>query len=530
MSMRKLRRHRNKKQVHLAVGLIVFLLTIMTVGYAAFSTNITLNARGNVIAASNASFGGITVRTVQSGDGLYDNGNNTYTYKGGNPNNYIMLGDEEYRIMAVETNGTLKVIRNEKINDSVIDPGYATSIAGVTSANSMTGTRWSSASTDYCYYNGSATTYFGCKVWSKQIVGNSTETEGVMLDSLGRPISVMPREAGSSVTYTLPTTDSYINTYLNTTYLNSLLTKLDSSISNKIEVHTFNVGPVRRDISSDTLSVNMSQEEAYKWKGKVGLMTSTDYVKGSNNSACTSVYEYNNTSGCYSNSTTHNYLTKSSYNQWTMSPISNSLSYFAHYVTSSGRMQSTGTHNSFGIRPVLYLSSDILLSGSGTQQNPYTISSSGSGVPIGGGDTPSGSNTIVYAFNSDTKIIGTSTITNGASNYTNLLPFFLKYEIDSNNVIQKAWVCNNFDTLSTPICLQGGNSSYHSDNISTLMNLSNNSEFNSSYGTCNSSFTECNYDTYYYIQTSSDGSVLTWDENGLFCQIDNDGGSIYCGS
>ena len=49
MSMRKLRRHRNKKQVRFAVALIVFLLTIMTVGYAAFSTNITLNARGNIL-------------------------------------------------------------------------------------------------------------------------------------------------------------------------------------------------------------------------------------------------------------------------------------------------------------------------------------------------------------------------------------------------------------------------------------------------------------------------------------------------
>ena len=166
--------------------------------------------------------------------------------------------------------------------------------------------------------------------------------------------------------------EAYINTYLNNTYLNSLLAKLDTSLQNKITIHTYNVGPVK-NVSGQDLATDISQEQAYKWKGKVGLMTATDYVKASTNSACTSVREYYNTSGCYSNSTTHNYLAKS-YTQWTMSPTSNYYSYFVWNLNSAGRL--IGGSNAFyslGVRPVLYLSSNVKLQGDGTAGSKFEI-------------------------------------------------------------------------------------------------------------------------------------------------------------
>ena len=50
--MRGLRRHRNRKQVKIVLGTAICLLMIMTVGYAAFSTNITINAEINVAIAA----------------------------------------------------------------------------------------------------------------------------------------------------------------------------------------------------------------------------------------------------------------------------------------------------------------------------------------------------------------------------------------------------------------------------------------------------------------------------------------------
>ncbi len=68
-------------------------------------------------------------------------------------------------------------------------------------------------------------------------------------------------------------------------------------------------------------------------------------------------------------------------------------------------------------------------------------------------------NKIVYAYHTDLRTIGESTVTDGVSDYTSLSsyqegkPFFLKYELDSANVIQKAWDCQKFPSITEPICV-----------------------------------------------------------------------------
>ena len=90
------RRQKNRKQVRMVVGLSICLLLIMTVGYAAFSTNITLTAKGN-IKDYNAAWQ-LKKNIVTSGDGLYldtyEEGR--YIYRGGTPNNYITFNDETW--------------------------------------------------------------------------------------------------------------------------------------------------------------------------------------------------------------------------------------------------------------------------------------------------------------------------------------------------------------------------------------------------------------------------------------------------
>ena len=50
---------------------------------------------------------------VTTGDGLYVDSTETgrYIYRGANPNNYITFNDEEWRIVSVETDGTLKIVK-----------------------------------------------------------------------------------------------------------------------------------------------------------------------------------------------------------------------------------------------------------------------------------------------------------------------------------------------------------------------------------------------------------------------------------
>ena len=58
------RRQKNRKQVRMVVGLSICLLLMMSVGYAAFSTNLTLNAKGNILTTPEECF-----TVTDNGDG-----------------------------------------------------------------------------------------------------------------------------------------------------------------------------------------------------------------------------------------------------------------------------------------------------------------------------------------------------------------------------------------------------------------------------------------------------------------------------
>ncbi|MBR3230161.1 MAG: InlB B-repeat-containing protein [Bacilli bacterium] len=299
-----------------------------------------------------------------------------YIYRGGNPCNYLTLGTDTYRIMSFEADGTIKVIKEDLLGNMIWDPGYSSNISGITSSSSANGTRYSNVSTDYCYVS-SASSYGGCKSW-----GSSSST----LDSSGENVTVMPWEAGSTTLKDLPKYDSYINVYLNGgKYLTSSssgnsedyqeITGWIEGLSYKslIEEHSFDIGPVK-SASGQLLAEDIRQAHAYTWKGKVGLMSAIDYVKASTNSSCTGVYAYDSNSACYYNSSSHNYLYNSS-SRWTISPHSASASHSV-WDTSSSSLYTYSANETGGIRPVLYLSSNIQLTGNGTSaSDAYTIAS-----------------------------------------------------------------------------------------------------------------------------------------------------------
>ena len=62
---------------------------------------------------------------VTSGDGLYEDEyeEGKYTYKGANPNNYVTFNNEEagWRIISINSDGTIKIMRDESIGDIAWD-------------------------------------------------------------------------------------------------------------------------------------------------------------------------------------------------------------------------------------------------------------------------------------------------------------------------------------------------------------------------------------------------------------------------
>ena len=115
------------------------------------------------------------------------------------------------------------------------------------------------------------------------------------------------------------------------------------------------------------------------WTGKVGLMYPSDYGYATSGgttkdrATCLAKELYNwrssNFSDCYNN----DYLFKSSYAQWTLTPYS-ARADFVFYVLAGGYVDSSIANTTYAVRPALFLKSSIQVEkGTGAKSNPYTL-------------------------------------------------------------------------------------------------------------------------------------------------------------
>lgn len=441
-----------KKQRSLIIASLICLTLLFSVGYAAFSTNVTLNAKGNIAQITYAQFGGLSVKTVTEGDGLYDNGDGTYTYKGANPNNHIEFNNETWRIMRIDSQG-IKIIKDESIGNMAFDEANARA----TENNS------------YCTSPSS-----GCNAWA------------ATSNLVGSPATFVNGSASGTVTK-----DASLNTYLNGTYYTNTL-----GANSNIIRGTFNVGP--SVYNNDDLAAAKTAEESYKWQGYVALATPVDYIEAHSDQAnCSTETLIHSNFSC----TTTNYLYTNFNGWWLLSPysgISVDVRAFYNRELGMGIPYTSDTYSPTGVRPVLYLNKNIELSGSGTSDNMYTFEGS-SGSSGGGSSTTQ----TVYALNTTLVTLGTSTINDLTSTETSQ-PYYTsaadvmsasgrsiynKYTVE-NGVITAGYSCLKFSMLSEPVCLQGGNSSYYSDSKAILTELSNDVTFTTGGGHCEEQYYE----------------------------------------
>ena len=328
--MRRFRRkRRNKKQRNIIIVSVCSLLLIMTVGYATMQTNIGINAKGNIV--SNPTGGEALlemVDVVTNGDGLYQDTyeEGRYFYKGSNPNNYITFSGETWRIISVESDNTIKIMRAESIGYRAFDStGFRDSPSG-------------GAGGTYCA-NGS----YGCNAWA--ISGNF-----------------------SNGTYTgTVLEDAELNTYLNKEYLPTL------TDSDKVVSHNYSIGAVT--YGNNDLADQINDENGTIWNGKVGLITASEYLRANTNTAQCGTFSLNNDN--YSTCKNTNWM-YSGGSMWTISPYNSNKIYVFFVASFGGREGDLGylisTYSTSGAHPVLYLSSEISITGgSGTSSDPYTI-------------------------------------------------------------------------------------------------------------------------------------------------------------
>lgn len=170
-------------------------------------------------------------------------------------------------------------------------------------------------------------------------------------------------DTGRSNNWARPAT---LNTDLNETYYN----RLNSIAQSQVVVHDFGVGAVT--LGNDNLANQINDENSIKWNGKVALPTVSEYLRTNANKNCKTLLSYDNNYDVCKNTV---WMYFNSGQWWLLSPEASfemnafHVNYLGlvHYVTVSG--------NNYAIRPALYLSADVTLTGSGTQSDPYVINS-----------------------------------------------------------------------------------------------------------------------------------------------------------
>ena len=270
----------------------------------------------------------ITDNVVTSGDGLYEDEyeEGRYVYRGADPNNYIEFNNELWRIISKEADGTYKILRNETVTSMAFDSRGA-------------------RTTGYCS-QGYAPTY-GCNAWSStaNMVGSPSEfTNG-------------------SYTGTIDA-DSEMLTYLNGEYLESITENRE-----KIENHDYGIGSVT--YNNNDLQGQIASENNYKWNGSIGLISVSDYLKANSDMETCGTASTNNSA--YTTCRNTNWMYISGTYWWTLSPDADYSSTVWNVNVGGYLKYSYNVNNSYGVRPAVYLTSSLSLSGSGTQSDPYRI-------------------------------------------------------------------------------------------------------------------------------------------------------------
>ena len=243
-----------------------------------------------------------------------------YIYKGATPKNYINFNGEKWRIMAIEKDGRLKLVKGGSIGNRAYDE-----------VNQRT--------TGYCS-SGDAKTK-GCNVWSKM--------DNFINDAFNGPTS----KAAS------------LNTYLTSTYYNSL------SAKSFVKTGNYTIGPV--SLNNDNLSSQIIFEKSFTGSGAIGLITLSDYLKANSNTTSCATFKGNNDNAGMCKNT--NYMIDSIPSGGylgTVNPVANTTSSVL-YISSNGMIVNQSANFPTTVIPSLYLTEKVQLRGEGTQSEPYTI-------------------------------------------------------------------------------------------------------------------------------------------------------------
>ena len=274
-----------------------------------------------------------------------------YRYIGNSPNNYITYNDEVWRIIGV-FNGRIKIIRNSLLGNSM---HWDYKNSGVGSSTTDSGSNdWTDSQLMYMLNPTSYTLKTGYTSDGTYIYDGS----GNIIYQLG----CKPKSIARGATSYSCTTNAWA---LNSTALSQI-----SEVTYYLGGSSSSSGHSAQNYYAFERGTMVYSGRPPNWTGLVGLMYPSDYAYTFANGVDDTCYS--NTYNCRSGTPSSSWLYKSGTSQWIVSPYS-SYANLVFNVISSDHVHFNDANISNGVRPVLYLRSDIKLQGSGGSDDPYEI-------------------------------------------------------------------------------------------------------------------------------------------------------------
>ena len=273
-----------------------------------------------------------------------------YRYIGNVPNNYFTFNNETWRIIGV-FDGRIKIIKDTSIGNLSWDNKQN----GVGSSTSSVGSNdWTDSQLMYMLNGASASLKSGYTNDGTYIRDASNN----IIYQLGcNPASA----SGSS--YTCATSSWSLNeTAL--FQIDTVIWYLGGSASDSHSAETYYTFERGTTVYDSSRSTN--------FQGKVGLMYPSDYAYtyayGVDNTCYTDTYNCRDANG---GNPSLGWLFNNDY-QWILSPNSDHAN-SVFRVRYAGYVSNNDANVQYGVRPTVYLKSDIKLTGSGTSSDPYKI-------------------------------------------------------------------------------------------------------------------------------------------------------------
>ena len=269
-------------------------------------------------------------------------------YVGASPKNYINFNNETWRIVGVFNNiTTIDEQENEKTE----------SLVKIVRNDSLGNYSWDSSES-------SINSGYGVNEWSQADLMTELNTD-----------YINPNPASETTLWFNGSNNSKNGTYDYSKNIRSLSIDKVAKVRWNTSRTTYNASALnsynqeRSTTLISTPSDNVPRNNT--WEGKIALIYPSDYGYASTNEACRD--SMNSKTNNVFNCKNENWLFNSKY-QWTLSPNSGRAN-FVFSVYSGGGVDVDSADNTSGVRPVLFLKSDVVIAGGTGEsiENAYTL-------------------------------------------------------------------------------------------------------------------------------------------------------------